>query len=244
MLIWTYFVKWLIPVVVFTLSFLLLDLVITASDQTDIIYMNCPDVTLRCVKSHLYHVVFTCCTWHVFILLRVCFYYCTAHTNTHLTALFLDNRLSRYQKGKPIWILLKQETVSGSGISWDICKSAPRSRQITTPAPHHSVFLQAGCPSCRPTNSVNALKALLSYCIHCLFPLVTYQFAACAIEYQSSPFTLWSRVLQFRLYTTRRKTILLLSERVRTPLFATLICWKLASFTADRWLRKMGLLNG
>jgi len=33
------------------------------------------------------------------------------------------------------------------------------SRQITTPAPHHSVFLQAGCPSCRPTNSVKALKA-------------------------------------------------------------------------------------
>ena len=41
---------------------------------------------------------------------------------------------------KPIWILLKQETVSGSGISWAICKSAPRCRQITTPAPHHSVF--------------------------------------------------------------------------------------------------------
>ena len=29
----------------------------------------------------------------------------------------------------------------------------------STPAPHHSVFLQAGCPSCRPTNSVKALKA-------------------------------------------------------------------------------------
>jgi len=41
---------------------------------------------------------------------------------------------------KPIWILLEQETVSGSGISWAICKSAPRSRQITTPVPHHSVF--------------------------------------------------------------------------------------------------------
>ena len=39
-----------------------------------------------------------------------------------------------------MWILLKQETVSGSGISWAICKSASRSRQITTPAPHHSVF--------------------------------------------------------------------------------------------------------
>ena len=44
------------------------------------------------------------------------------------------------RKKKPIWILLKQETVSGSGISWAICKSAPRSRQITTPAAHHSVF--------------------------------------------------------------------------------------------------------
>ena len=49
-------------------------------------------------------------------------------------------RVSRYQEGKPIWILLKQETVSGSGISWAICKSAPRYRQITMPAPRHSVF--------------------------------------------------------------------------------------------------------
>ena len=44
------------------------------------------------------------------------------------------------RKVKPIWILLKQETVSSSGISWAICKSAPRSRQITMPTPHHSVF--------------------------------------------------------------------------------------------------------
>jgi len=28
-------------------------------------------------------------------------------------------------------------------------------------APHHSVFLQTGCPSCHPTNSVKALKATL-----------------------------------------------------------------------------------
>ena len=69
-------------------------------------------------------------------------------------------RVSRYQKGKPIWILPEQETVSGSGTSWVICKSAPSSRQITMPAPHRSVFLQAGCPSCCPTNSVKALKAL------------------------------------------------------------------------------------
>ena len=46
-----------------------------------------------------------------------------------------------------------------SGISWTICKqSASCCRQITTPTPHHSVFLQAGCTSWCPTNSVKALK--------------------------------------------------------------------------------------
>ena len=30
--------------------------------------------------------------------------------------------------------------MSGSGISWAVCKSAPRSREITMPAPHNSVF--------------------------------------------------------------------------------------------------------
>ena len=44
------------------------------------------------------------------------------------------------RKVKPIWILLKQERVSGSGIRRVICKPAPHSRQITTPAPHRSVF--------------------------------------------------------------------------------------------------------
>ena len=44
------------------------------------------------------------------------------------------------RKVKPIWILLEQETVSGSGISWAICKPAPRPRQTTTPTPHHSFF--------------------------------------------------------------------------------------------------------
>jgi len=34
--------------------------------------------------------------------------------------------------------LLEQEIVSGSGISWAICKSAPQPRQTTMPASHHS----------------------------------------------------------------------------------------------------------
>ena len=55
---------------------------------------------------------------------------------------------------KPIWILLKQETVSGSGISSAVCKSAPRSRQITTPVPHHSVFYRPDAlPAAQPTVS-------------------------------------------------------------------------------------------
>ena len=84
------------------------------------------------------------------------------HTHTRLTALFpgLPGSAST-RKVTPIWILLKQETVSGSGISWAICKSASRSRQITMPVSHHSSFLQAGCPSCWPTNSVKALKESL-----------------------------------------------------------------------------------
>jgi len=42
--------------------------------------------------------------------------------------------------------------MGGSGISWTICKSsAPRSRQITTPLPHHSVFTgQIPIPAAQP----------------------------------------------------------------------------------------------
>ena len=66
-------------------------------------------------------------------------------------------------KVKPIWILLKQETVSGSGISWAICKSAHHSRQITMPAPHHSVFkgrMPFLPPNQQRQSSVKALNAL------------------------------------------------------------------------------------
>jgi len=67
------------------------------------------------------------------------------------------------RKVKPIWILLKQETVNGSGISWTICKSAPRSRQITTPALHHSVFYRPGCPFCLPTTGSKHWRHWLLY---------------------------------------------------------------------------------
>ena len=59
------------------------------------------------------------------------------HTHTRLTALFpgLPWKAGT-RKVKPIWILLKQETVSGSGISWAIykfCISLQTDNHASTP---------------------------------------------------------------------------------------------------------------
>ena len=70
-------------------------------------------------------------------------------------------RVSQYQKGKTVWILLKQEAVSSGGISWAVCKSASSSRQITMPAPHHLVFYRLDAlPAAQPTAS--ALEASIA----------------------------------------------------------------------------------
>ena len=84
------------------------------------------------------------------------------HTHTHAFngPLSGTTRVGRYQKVKPIWILLKQETVSGSGISWAICKSAPRYRQTTTPAPHHSIFYRPDALSAAQPTASKALKVI------------------------------------------------------------------------------------
>ena len=93
---------------------------------------------------------------------RLCVYVCVllhlkviSHTHIRLTALCpgLPGWAST-RKVKPVWILLKQETVSGSGISRAVCKSAPHTRQITTPAPHYSVFYRPDAlPATQPTVS-------------------------------------------------------------------------------------------
>ena len=71
---------------------------------------------------------------------------------TSMGKLYLLPGWASTRKAKPNWILLKQETVSGSGISWAICKSAPSSRQITMPAPHHSFFyMPDALPATQPT---------------------------------------------------------------------------------------------
>ena len=84
-----------------------------------------------------------------------CLHTVHTHTHTRLTALCLWlPGWAGTRKAKPIWILLEQEIVSGSGISWAVCKSAPCSRQITMPALHHSVFYRPDAvPAAQPTAS-------------------------------------------------------------------------------------------
>ena len=81
------------------------------------------------------------------------------HTHTFNGSLSGTTQVSRYQKGKTN---LDFTEARDSGWQWHqlgYMQVCTRSRQTTTPAAHHSyVFLQAGCPSCRPTNSVKALK--------------------------------------------------------------------------------------
>jgi len=68
-------------------------------------------------------------------------------------------QVSRYQKGK---INLDFTEAGNSEWQWNplgrmqVCTSLPTDNHASTLL---LSFLQAGCPSCRPTNSVKALKA-------------------------------------------------------------------------------------
>ena len=80
----------------------------------------------------------------------------STHTHTYQFngPLFATARVSWYQKGETSLDFTDEETVSGSGIGWAICKSAPRSRQITMPAPCRSVFYRPDAlPADQPTVS-------------------------------------------------------------------------------------------
>jgi len=66
--------------------------------------------------------------------------------------------VSQYEKGKTSLDLNEARDygiLGCSGITWTICKqSAPHSRQITTPAPHQSIFYRPDAlPDAQPTVS-------------------------------------------------------------------------------------------
>ena len=101
------------------------------------------------------------------------------YTHTRLTALIPGlPGWAGSRKVKPIWILLKQETVSCSGISWATCKSASRFRQITMPAPHHSIFtgrMPFLPPNQQHQSTEGKSKALLCsiICVTCCRHIIT-----------------------------------------------------------------------
>ena len=91
---------------------------------------------------------------HIYVKQR----YKTKHTHTRLTALFRATQLSLYQKGKT-----SLDFIEARDSEWQwhqlgrmqVCTSVQADNHASTPA---LSFLQAGCPSCRPTNNVKALK--------------------------------------------------------------------------------------
>ena len=63
-------------------------------------------------------------------------------------------RVGRYQKGKTNLDFTEARDSEWQWHQLGICKSAPHSRQITTPAPHHSVFYRPDAlPAAQPTAS-------------------------------------------------------------------------------------------
>jgi len=126
----------------------------------------------------------------------------TRQTHTHTTVLLLfwnlsgTTRVSRYQKGKTSrgktnLDLLEQEIVSGSGICW----ARPYASLHLIPDNLANIpplsFLQAGCLSCRPTNSVKALKE---------FKSKFYQYMLCALK-------IIRIIAQLHVYKTERHKI-------------------------------------
>jgi len=64
------------------------------------------------------------------------------HTHTHIrfTTLWTLSRITRVSRYQNQTGFYWSKRLSGSGISWAICKPTPHPRLITISAPHHSVF--------------------------------------------------------------------------------------------------------
>ena len=90
------------------------------------------------------------------------------HSLSVLTAIFQVNL------GQPVFAEAKDD---GGGDNWSYksCKAPVKS----SPTNQRPVFLQAGCSSCRPTNSVKALKVKMSHPMDLLTPSSPGVFQLC-----------------------------------------------------------------
>jgi len=88
-----------------------------------------------------------------------CFYGTHTHTHTFICRFFWTTRVGRYQKGKTN---LDFTEARDSQWQWhqlshmQVCTLFQTDNHASTSP---LSFLQAGCPSCHPTNSIKALKA-------------------------------------------------------------------------------------
>jgi len=85
-----------------------------------------------------------------------------SHTTTVLWPFFRDH------PGEPVpeenfWTMMQGKTNRGRHTDRPAGRHSIRTKQCSPPLHHPPRFLQAGCPSCRPTNSVKALKATSAF---------------------------------------------------------------------------------
>ena len=136
-----------------------------------------------------------------FISVKYCAYQCggtksviviTIHTYVHMfSSPFLGlPRWAGTRKVKPIWILLKQRE---SEWQWhqlghmQVCTSLQTDNHASTPP---LSFVQAGCRSCCPTNSIIALKApivILMLVLHTAETVLLLSWTAFILDVNSKP---------------------------------------------------------
>ena len=127
------------------------------------------------------------------------------HTHTTVLLLFWNlsrtTRVSRYQKGKTRKAktnldLLEQEIVSGSGICWAICKSAPHPRQ---PRQHPTTqFFTGWMPFLPPNQQRQSTEGKMFYnCtwLKCIMNLWVWYFVTTVGEH--GRFSCWEQFWQF-----------------------------------------------
>jgi len=99
------------------------------------------------------------------------------HTHTFNGPLSGTTRVGRYQKGKTKLDFTEARECHHSEWQWhplghmQVCSSLQADNHASTPP---LSFLQAGCPSCRPTNSIKELKASFTIQSRNEFTMVKY----------------------------------------------------------------------
>jgi len=99
------------------------------------------DFNLSHIETQLVlHFVLYCMTVFLSFVPHVSFASYIRHTHPLNGPLSGTTQVSRYQKGKTNLDFTEARDSEWQWHQLAVCKSAPRSRQITTPAPHHSFF--------------------------------------------------------------------------------------------------------